>query len=111
MSQADDPKPEVFDASDPAQVKARKNKAKRAQDALYGSLKAVLSTPEGKRVIWNILAESGIEADPFNSNALWMAKAVGAQGIGRYIKILISKACPEKYLEMQIFNQQEEANG
>lgn len=100
-----------FDAGDPVAVKKRKTKAELRKERDDNDLREVLGTDAGKRLLWRLLSECGIHRDPFHTNALVMAKAVGAQSIGRFIECEIAEACPEKFLEMQLMAQQEEANG
>lgn len=100
-----------FDANDPQQVKKRQSKAERKLQQQHDDLRSVLSTEQGMRFLWRLLGECGIHRDPFNTNALAMAKAVGAQSIGRFIEVEIAEACPEKFLEMQLLAQKEETNG
>lgn len=104
-------KSDIYDAGDAAQVKAKKTKQQLLREREKRDWCEVLETDAGKRLLWRILGECGIFMDPFNTNALVMARATGAQGIGRFIHIEIQEACPEKYLEMQLLAQQEAENG
>lgn len=101
---------ELYDAGDEIQVRKRKTKAQLQREQEISDLRAVLDTEPGKRLLWRLLGECGIHRDPFSTNALAMAKAVGAQSIGRFIEVEIAEACPEKFLEMQLLAMKEESN-
>jgi len=102
---------ELYDAGDEVQVKQRTTKAQRIRDKQKKDLREVLDTEAGKRLLWRVLGECGIHRDPFSTNALTMASNVGAQRVGRFIECEIAEVCPEKFLEMQLLAQKEEANG
>lgn len=96
-----------YDASDPAQVKDQKGKAKRMRMREQDDLKAVLSTVEGKRFVWRVLEFCGIHSDSFDTNALQMARKEGKRSIGLFLEVEIGQSCPEKFLEMQLMAAKE----
>lgn len=61
----------------------------------------VLSTDSGKRFVWSLLMESGVDEDFFNQNALIMANFAGRRSTGLYVKNRIFRACPEMYEQMR----------
>lgn len=100
-----------YDASDPAQVKKRKTKEQLRKDQQDADLCSVLSTQAGMRFMWRLMGECGIHETSFHTNALVMAQKEGRRSIGLLLELNIAQACPNKFLEMQLLNSKEEANG
>lgn len=101
MSEELDQTPEETKSS-----RRRRNAQQRidaAQDA--ADLHAVLSTPEGMRLMWRILGMTEIFNEGFHTNALTMARFAGRRSIGLQI---ISEISTEDYLSMQAFNMKKE---
>ena len=102
---------QVYDAGDKAQVKKRDTAQKCARRGQLEDIRAIMATPAGQRFMWRLLCQCGLNADLFDTNALTMARNSGKRLIGLWSQAEIADACPERYLEMQLLNSKEEANG
>ena len=75
--------------------------AREDEDAWNNGLKHALATPQGRRMIWLLLAECGIFRNPFSNNALSTCFAAGEQNVGQRLLAKITTTHPELYLTMQ----------
>lgn len=87
---------------DPTDIQAieaeRRRKVARTEDRQRvdaDDLKWLMSSPRGRRLAAQIRAASDWDAEPFDSNALTMARRVGRQSVWRSLKADIEAACPE----------------
>ncbi len=63
-------------------------------------LAAVLSTAEGRRLVWRFLEVAGPFRTCFNTNAMTMAHSTGWQDAGKWWLSEIERACPERFAQM-----------
>lgn len=73
---------------------------KRKRDREDGDLRKVLSLPEGRRLIWKILAEAGVFRSSFTGNSETFYNE-GRRRIGLFILNEIMTVKPEAFTQMQ----------
>jgi hypothetical protein len=90
----------VTNAADPAQVKHARRKEKD-RDHLFGeALRAVLLTPAGRLVMWELLSRAGIFKSVFTPSAQIYYQA-GKQDFGHELMALLIACDEELYLTME----------
>lgn len=108
------PKPPVheagFDSGDPKHVAKRQSRAEAEAMRKKSDWLAVLSMPEGRRVMYGLLGSFGLYKDTFNTNALAMANVSGMRKAGLILLAEIEAADPMAYILMQQENITKEAN-
>lgn len=82
------------------QIAEEKKSRERADAILQSNIKGVMSMASGRSVVMSFLEICSVFQDPFDENALVMARRVGAQNPGRWLILQLEKACPELYNEM-----------
>jgi hypothetical protein len=99
-----------FDAGDGGSVKKRKTKLQIQRETELEELKLVLSTPQGRAVIWRFLGQAGIYEEAFTGNSSTFYKC-GKQAIGLWLLGEITEADAKGYIKMQqeALNRDEEA--
>lgn len=90
---------EGFNASDEKQVTKRKRKEDRDQEQRLADLKAVLSTPEGRRFVWRQLG--GVFRLSFTPDPYVTAFNEGLKSPGLQLTAEITTEFPDLYLLMQ----------
>jgi len=88
-------KHEPFDASDPGQVSARVNADKRRREREVDDLRAVVATPEGRRVMWRMLEHCGVFRSTFTGHGARDAFNEGARNVGLFVMGELAEAEPE----------------
>lgn len=88
-----------FNAADEKQVTKRKRKEAQVQEQRLADLKAVLSTPEGRRFVWRQLA--GVYRLSFTPDPYVTAFNEGVKSPGLHLTAEITTEFPELYLLMQ----------
>lgn len=72
------------------------------RDKEVSDLRAVLQTPEGRRVFWRILDRTGWMHDPFVSGSVDItSRNTGKQSIGLWIFSEMLEAKPESFTQLQ----------
>ncbi|KAF9396920.1 hypothetical protein CPC16_004253 [Podila verticillata] len=71
-----------------------------AKDTEEADLKWLMSTKQGRRIIWRFLERAGVYRLSFNTNALAMAFAEGNRNEGLRLLGQIHTLCPEFYVAM-----------
>jgi hypothetical protein len=99
-----------YNAADEEQVKGRKEKQKRRDILTQGALKVLMSTPEGRAWLWELLARCGVFRLSFSTDALIMAFNEGKRDIGSHVIGDINRlnGGPELYIRMAVENQGKE---
>lgn len=90
----------VRNASDARQVKDAKLNEKVRYENLLNDVRAVMRIPEGRRLMWQLLAQTNVFDSIFVTSSEIYYRA-GQQDIGHWIMKLIDKADPKLYLQMQ----------
>lgn len=93
--------PLVRDASDPRQVgwsdKMEKRRAKRAREAMI----AVMSTPQGRAVMWDLLGRTGMYASPWSNSAMQVHFNIGRMNVGLELRALLLDAGEKNFEAME----------
>jgi hypothetical protein len=90
----------VMNAADRGQVKhaARKEKDRRARD--LKDLRAILASPEGRRVLWRVLCYCEVFADPSHARGDMTHQNIGKGNVGRFMISEINEADEQSYFLM-----------
>ena len=67
------------------------------RDLARDALKAVLSTPDGKRVVFGLLELTGIYRDAFSGDAAATNYVLGQQAVGRSLIAMMDEIDPRTY--------------
>ena len=86
-----DKDPLVHNAADPKQVKNAKRKEKFDREGVLQDIRMVLSTPEGKRLIWRLLSHCRTFESIYEQSARIHYNA-GQQDLGHFIMAEIISA-------------------
>lgn len=79
---------------------ARMQKAER--------IKWLMSSPRGRQVMWDLLADANPQAATFDTNAMRMAFNEGRRSVGVNLLAYIQAVAPERYFEMLKEHQKNE---
>lgn len=94
----------MFDPLDiRAQEKTREEQARRASLELENAetdLKWLMGSRRGRRLMWWLLEQSNPRGDPFDTNALLMARKTGNQRLGIQLEAIALLEFPELYVQM-----------
>lgn len=77
------------------QRRREKDRAKRARD----DVRAVMSTPSGRRVMWQLLSDAGIFRTSFTGNSETFFRE-GARSLGLKVFTQIQENAPDLYMLM-----------
>ena len=83
-------------AQEKLRVEAAEKARRRAREEI-SDLQIVMKTPQGRRVMYGILARSGLYRSCFNSNALNMAFNEGLRESGLVLVKLLTDHCYHHY--------------
>lgn len=83
---------EVKNAADAKQVKQAEENIEFKEDAQKRDLIDVLSTPQGRRVLWRVMEWSGCEGTPHRQTNELTYMAIGSGDVGRWLKAEILNA-------------------
>lgn len=97
----------IDNAADPKQVTEAKHKERRAREAEGEDLRKVLSTLEGRRVMWRLMSHCGVFETVWENSARIHYNA-GRQDVGHYIMQEIIKAEPKAFAQMMAEKQKGE---
>lgn len=100
-------KPVVKNAADPKQVKSGKKKAKLRREQELFDLKALLETPQGRRVMWRLLAKAGMFNSIYESSSRIYYNA-GRQDYGFWLWSELEKAHKGYLVKMIQENERKE---
>ena len=64
-------------------------------------IKLVMSTQQGRRMVWLFLAECGVFRNPATANALSTQFACGEMNVGQRLLARITELAPDAFLVMQ----------
>lgn len=90
----------VGNAEDPEQVRRGRRRKKVRDDQAQSDLRAVLATPEGRRVLWRLLGYCHAFASCYSDSPSFMAHLTGRQDVAHYLMHQIQKADPTAFLTM-----------
>lgn len=87
-----------LDASNPKMVKNRKRREKRAAERKTLDTKTVMSTKEGRRFVYGLLADCGIYKASFTApNGLVLAFNEGSRNVGLKLLAHLQECCLEEF--------------
>lgn len=92
--------PPPYDGGDPAQVKTKRQRAKRIEEQRLAALRGFMSIPEGRRWIWWLLGECHVFASSFRADPHQTAFNEGARNVGLTILAEVMRVSPDEYLVM-----------
>lgn len=87
-------------AADPGQVRHAGRKEKQRSARRVAALRAVMNTPEGRLVMWDLLERAGVFRSVWHPSALIHYNA-GRQDFGHELLALLAEADEEAYLTME----------
>lgn len=90
----------VRNAADREQVKAAKESEKFMDDERLNDWRSVLATPEGRRVLWRVLAQCNTSKSIFALDHGTISYRSGWQDAGHYVMAEINEADPRAFLVM-----------
>jgi hypothetical protein len=90
----------TFNASDPAQVAAKRRSAGRKRKASEGVVYTIMSTQAGREWMRSILDSCHCFSTSFTGEALTMAFKEGERNIGLMLTAQIMKVSPDEFILM-----------
>jgi hypothetical protein len=94
-----------YDASDPDQVKSRRERQKTRDLQKKAALSRLMSDPAGRMWVWDLLVRCGAFRLSFSTDALVMAFNEGRRDIGNHLISELHQIGPELYMRMSLENQ------
>ena len=80
---------------------AEKKAAKRIKESTEeGDLKWLMSSRQGRRIVWRLLSTAGVFQLSFNQNAMVMSFNEGRRNYGNLLLSQINSICPDLYPRM-----------
>lgn len=105
----------IYDPTDlKGQDEQRDEESKRKQIAesqTEKDLKWLMSSPQGRRIVWRLLEQAGVFQSSFNTNALTMAHNEGRRSYGNQMLTQIMRDCPELFSPMMKEQNGSDGNG
>lgn len=92
--------PLVQNAADPEQVRDAGRKTKHSNDRDMADLRAVMDSPAGRRVVWNLLQKFGLHRQPFTGSGPTTDFRCGETNAALFLYAQVNQACPDLYLTM-----------
>ena len=89
-----------YNAGDAQQVATAQGRAKTREIRKRSGLRKLMSDPEGRMWMWDLLAECGVFHSSFSSDALTMAFSEGRRDIGLRRVAEINRLGPELYSKL-----------
>jgi hypothetical protein len=80
--------------------KQRQDKAALETQQEIADVKWLMSNRRGRRMVWRQLEQAGVFRLTFNTNAMQMAFNEGMRSAGNRLLGLVTKLCPDQYVEM-----------
>ena len=97
-----------YNAGDAAQV-AHRQKGRKTRDLQKKSgLRKLMSDPEGRMWVWDLLILTGFSRASFSTDPLAMAFNEGRRNIGLQVIGEINRISPELYVRMALENENQE---
>lgn len=88
-------------ASDPKEQAALERLERRREKRWRDSLAAVLATPEGRLVMWQLVGRAGVFRSAFNTHGGVQSYNLGRQDFGHELIAEVLKLGSEPYLAME----------
>jgi len=93
-----------YNAGDAQQVAKAQGRAKTHELRKRSGLRKLMSDPEGRMWMWDLLSECGVFHSSFSSDALTMAFAEGRRDVGLRRAAEINRLDPNLYVKMALEN-------
>jgi hypothetical protein len=90
----------MTDLSDPLDVRKRNREVAVAAKRRQEMVMAIMSMPQGREFVWEVLEWCRPFVNPFKYDALATAFACGEMNIGQRLIAAIQPACPDLYMQM-----------
>lgn len=100
-----------YNAGDPQHVAKRQKSGKTRDLQKASALKGIMSLPEGRMWMWDLIARCGVYHSSYSSDALAMAFQEGHRNIGLHLTAEINRLSPELYARMTAENQEKDRDG
>lgn len=97
----------VKNAADPAQVADGKKKESLSRRDELDDIRFILSTKNGRRVLWRLLTHCNVFGSVWHPSALIHHNS-GRQDVGHFIMAEITEASPDAFLTMMKENKEGE---
>lgn len=91
----------VKNAADPKQIKKARELSKAMEHKKEDDLKFILSSPHGRKFLWDLLGWCGLYASPENARGDETQRAIGRQNVARKILSDIVSADESSWILMQ----------
>ena len=91
---------EFLDPSEVKKAKEAEDKVVREHKLKINDLRKILSTPEGRRAVWNLLSEAKVFAPSFSLNSVQTAYNEGQRSSGIALLANVMEARPESFYQM-----------
>ncbi len=91
---------EQYDASNVEHIDKRKRRAKFTESQRLTAVRGIMSVPEGRRWMWEVLEMCHVHHTSFTTNGLTTAFKEGERNVGLRIEADIMTAAPESYMQM-----------
>jgi hypothetical protein len=98
-------KPLVTNTTNQKQLKRADQKIQNLEQTLENDMRVVLKTPEGRRVLWDLLTYCNIYKQSFDNSGSITAFNEGRRVVGLKVLKQIMAADPGAYIEMQSENK------
>ena len=98
-------KQEVKNAANESQVEKAKTQEERERELELADLRFVVSSPQGRRLIWRLLTHCRVFNSVFNNSGSVTYYHSGMQDVGHFIQAEVIEAKKEAYLEMMRENE------
>lgn len=89
-----------YDSNDPKKIRERKAAAGRKQQRLNKTLALIMSQPNGRELLWELLAMCGTHRTPFHENPHFMSFQAGEQNFGFKLTAMMVRADTRAYSQM-----------
>lgn len=90
----------MTDLGDQATVREAKRKSKRREAERLDVLRSVLGTTQGRRFVYDLLAQCHVHRSSFSTDVAAMAFAEGERNIGLWLEAQVTFAAPDQYILM-----------
>lgn len=97
----------VGNAADKQQVEDAAQAEKRGRMREVDDMRSVLSSSQGRRVLWRIMQQCGVNQTVLGDTDARTNFNAGRQDVGHFVLAEIVEAAPARYLEMMMENQKE----
>lgn len=100
----------VKNAASQKQVKSAKKKEKSQRDRELMDLSAILSSPEGRRVMWRILSKCQTFGSVCSASGSMTYYNAGRQDLGHWLMAELNQSSEGSFLELMKENYKGEVN-